>query len=106
MDAHFIGLASSALSRARVHQRVTEGGHDVPDQKIEARFARTLANLERLIPVANRLTIYDNSTVAHPNRPVALFKNGRLTAVSGEVPPWLAFLDLPARTEATTTRLP
>jgi hypothetical protein len=29
--------------------RVMQGGHDVPDEKLEARFQRTLANLERAI---------------------------------------------------------
>ena len=97
VDAHFIGLASAALSQARVIHRVANGGHDVPDEKIVSRFGRVLANLGRLIPVANRLAIYDNSEIDRPHRPIALFENGVLRELSAEIPAWLDHFDLPSR---------
>lgn len=106
VEAHFIGLASPALSQARVIHRVANGGHDVPDDKIFSRYQRTLDNLARLLPVADRLTIYDNSEIARPHRPVALFEEGRLAALSSDIPAWLAFLDLPARVTPATRSLP
>lgn len=106
IDAHFIGLNSPHLSRARVLQRVALGGHDVPDEKLDSRFPRTLDNLARLVTVANRLTIYDNSEVDRPHRPVALFENGCLIALSPEVPGWLDFLDLPSLAGSNTRSLP
>lgn len=105
VDAHFIGLASAAVSQARVIQRVALGGHDVPDEKIAARFGRVLTNLTLLVPVANRLTIYDNSEVDRPHRPVALFEEGALLELSPEIPPWLDILDLPTRVTPETKRL-
>ncbi len=104
IEAHFIGLASPNLSQARVMHRVTHGGHDVPDSKIMARFWRTLENLRRLIPVANQLTIYDNSEVDRPFRPIAHFLNGRLTTLSREIPAWLAFLELESLANDSTRR--
>ncbi|MEM9280704.1 MAG: zeta toxin family protein [Verrucomicrobiota bacterium] len=102
VDAHFIGLASPLLSRARVMQRVAQGGHNVPDAKIESRYTRTLQNLELLIPVADRLTLYDNSTVERPYRPVAYFENGVLVELSQEIPPWADFLELPDKATEST----
>lgn len=106
VEAHFIGLASPNLSQARVIQRVANGGHDVPDAKIMARYERTLENLARLIPVADRLIIYDNSEVERPYRMVAHFDSGELIELSAEVPTWLAFLELEAKEGATTVRIP
>jgi hypothetical protein len=50
----FIGLESGALSIARVQQRVQQGGHDVPDDRLRARFPRTLANLREAVTLAVR----------------------------------------------------
>src|SRR5205823_2291330 len=49
----FIGLAGPELSIARVMQRVTEGGHDVPDERLIARYPRTLENLRKAIPIVD-----------------------------------------------------
>ena len=74
----------------------------MPDDRLHARFPRTLENLARLLDVANRLTIYDNSESARPHRPVAVLENGALIAVAEPLPDWLASLNLPARrTEST-----
>jgi predicted ABC-type ATPase len=44
----------------RVRQRVSEGGHDVPDQRILDRYPRTLANLQQAVRVADMAMLYDN----------------------------------------------
>lgn len=41
----FVGLSSSELSFERVSQRVQRGGHDVPQDKIIARYDRVMALL-------------------------------------------------------------
>lgn len=102
VEAHFIGLSSAAVSAARVSHRVALGGHDVPDDKIAARFPRTLENLARLLDAADRVTIYDNSETARPHRPVAMLENGALVALAEPLPRWLEPVALPARrTEIT-----
>lgn len=106
IDAHFIGLESVELSRARVMQRVHLGGHDVPDDKIDGRYPRTLDNLVRLIPVANRLTIYDNSKLERPHRPFACFEDGGLSELSSEIPKWAEFLGLSSLNNPETRPLP
>jgi predicted ABC-type ATPase len=41
----YLALPDVALSRHRVAERVAHGGHDIPGEAIERRFARSLRNL-------------------------------------------------------------
>ena len=45
----FIGIAGPQASEQRVAMRVSQGGHDVPAEKLVARFPRTMANLKAAI---------------------------------------------------------
>ena len=83
-----IGLESAALSVARVVQRVEEGGHDVPDEKIEQRFPRTLRNLPAAIPLVNEAYLFDNSSSDEPFRPVAVYRDGALVYRKAPTPSW------------------
>lgn len=51
------------INVARVRARYAAGGHDVPEEKIRARYRRALALLPRLERVCDKLLIYDNSDV-------------------------------------------
>jgi predicted ABC-type ATPase len=62
----YAGLASAELHMARVRSRVAGGGHDIPDEKIRERYARSLLNLIRLFPRLTELRLYDNSHEADP----------------------------------------
>ena len=48
---------------ARVAQRVAEGGHSVPTDRILARYPRTLQHLREAIPLADLALLYDTSGV-------------------------------------------
>ena len=105
LQVHFIGLASSNLSQARVIHRVALGGHDVPDDKLRERYSRTLDNLVRLLDVADELIIYDNSSVEFPHRLVARLERGRLLEIADPLPAWLAPVPLVDRRTAETSRI-
>lgn len=45
----------------RVAQRVAEGGHSVPAERILARYPRTLQHLREAIPLADLALLYDTS---------------------------------------------
>src|SRR5205807_3538577 len=45
----FIGVSGPEISEERVVMRVSQGGHDVPADKLLARYPRTLANLQAAI---------------------------------------------------------
>ena len=84
----FIGIAGPALSVARVKQRVARGGHDVPRNKLQARFPRTLANLRAAVTVVDEAVLFDNSSYDAPYRPVAVYRNGRLAEKRPPLPAW------------------
>ncbi|OLC36080.1 MAG: hypothetical protein AUH81_08700 [Candidatus Rokubacteria bacterium 13_1_40CM_4_69_5] len=76
----FIGLDSPVLAAARVRQRVQHGGHDVPDEKLHARFPRTLANLRAAIPIVDEAFLFDNSSYDTPYRVVAVYQRGQIVS--------------------------
>jgi predicted ABC-type ATPase len=47
----------------RVSQRVHEGGHDVPAERILARYPRTLGNLRQAVRLADAALLHDSETV-------------------------------------------
>ncbi len=85
----FIGLESSALSEARVHHRVENGGHAVPLDKIASRYPRSLKNLTEAIKFVSSVELYDNSDPENPHRPIARFGAGVLAwKTEGTIPAW------------------
>jgi predicted ABC-type ATPase len=60
-----------------VEMRVMQGGHDVPDEKLEARFQRTLANLDRAIKALPVVIIFENTDLARPFQLEAVYEKGR-----------------------------
>ncbi len=85
----FIGLSSPVLSEERVAMRVSQGGHDVPTEKLESRFPRTLANLRDAIRELPDVWVFDNSDLREPFRKTAEFKNGQATFLAEPLPTWL-----------------
>jgi predicted ABC-type ATPase len=85
----FIGLDSAELSRGRVLQRVrNDGAHDVPDDRIETLFARTLANLRGALPRVDIALVLDNSSPAVPYAFVAIRLEGRVVRTIDRPPAW------------------
>jgi predicted ABC-type ATPase len=85
----YIGLSSPDQSRERVGMRVSQGGHDVPDDKLLSRFSRTLANLQAAIARLPHVLIYDNSDLNVPYRLVTVFDRGQLRHLQEPIPEWL-----------------
>ena len=62
----YIGIPSAATSEERVAMRVTQGGHDVPSEKLQTRFPRTLANLHSALRDLPHILVFDNSDLGLP----------------------------------------
>lgn len=67
----FIALRSPEINVERVAIRVTRGGHDVPRDRIIARWERSHHMLERFLPLLDRLFVFDNSSAQGTSRLVA-----------------------------------
>ena len=85
----FIGLADSNRSEERVAMRVTQGGHDVPTDKLIARFPRIMSNLIQAIQELPYVFIFDNDDLRTPFRLAAIFQNGQQTFLAKSIPSWL-----------------
>ena len=86
----FVGTASVEINLERVKARVKKGGHDVPEEDQRRRYPRTLANMKRLLPMADLSVILDNSTPTGHTL-VAFGHAGYMHWVE-PVPEWAAFL--------------
>jgi predicted ABC-type ATPase len=85
----YVGIAGPDVSEQRVAMRVSQGGHDVPSDKIQSRYPRTIHNLKRAIEDLPHVLIYDNDDLSMPFRQVAVFENGRLASSAAPIPEWL-----------------
>lgn len=88
----FIGISGAEVSEERVAMRVSQGGHDVPAEKLVARFPRTLANLKTAIRDLPHVWIFDNDDLRTPFRKVAAFEAGQRTVLNLSVPGWFKSL--------------
>lgn len=84
----FIGLEGPELALARVFHRGGHGGHEVPVEKILARYPRVMASLGAAIPLVAQVRLYDNSAAGRDYRLVAVFEGGQLVQELAPVPNW------------------
>lgn len=84
----YIHLESTELNQARVAQRVSEGGHNVPAEKIVTRIPRTLRHIHTALPLADVARFYDNSSFGEPFRTVAHLESGVVTPLIDPLPEW------------------
>jgi predicted ABC-type ATPase len=82
----FIRIDSVEESIKRVAMRVSQGGHDVPDDKLRTRFERTQANLKRAIERLPHVLVYSNQDLAEPYQLVELYESGKKKAPGPKKP--------------------
>ena len=80
----FIQIADPQVSIERVSMKVSQGGHDVPDEKLLSRFDRTRANFLRAIEQLPHVILFDNSNLSHPYRRIATYLEGEKVEGVGE----------------------
>ncbi len=85
----FIGTSGPEVSDQRVAMRVSQGGHDVPTEKLVARFPRTMANLKAAIREIPSVWVFDNDDLRTPFRLAAVFEKGKPVKLNKPVPKWL-----------------
>ncbi|MFZ0131681.1 MAG: zeta toxin family protein [Desulfobacterales bacterium] len=94
----YIHLFDSSLNEARVQQRVAEGGHSVPAEKIHARIPRTMKHIKTALSIVDEARILDNSSRDNPFEPIIVMKAGRVDARVNPLPEWAKGM-LPAHDE-------
>jgi predicted ABC-type ATPase len=103
LTVYFVCTSDPEINVRRVENRVSRGGHDVPHERIVARYWRTLELLPHAALVARRTVLFDNSALVGyransllPNpksglRPVAeMIRDGKdyEIVLESDVPAW------------------
>lgn len=69
VDLFYVWLNSVTLAQQRVALRVKMGGHAIPPEVIERRYARSAQNFRSLyLPLANNWRVFDNSDSSNTQR--------------------------------------
>lgn len=84
----FIHLDEVELNHARIAQRLTEGGHDVPPEKISSRIPRTLKNISQTVALCDHVYLLNNSRLDNPFLRVAEIHHGQVTIKQKPLPEW------------------
>ena len=84
----FIHLDEPQLNIARITQRVAEGGHHVPDDKVIARIARLQDNVKEAIPLVDRFALFDNSQRQKPFDRQLEYRKGVLSFEAAPLKSW------------------
>jgi predicted ABC-type ATPase len=84
----FIGIASVKQSNERIDQRIAEGGHDVPRERLERRFVQSLANLREAIGFVPNVEVYDNSSDTEPFRRLLVIRDSMVIEKTRRAPSW------------------
>ncbi|MEL6364105.1 MAG: zeta toxin family protein [Pseudomonadota bacterium] len=85
-------VSSADLAVARVEERVREGGHPVPEQKIRERFDRNQKLIRVAVAMADQAMVYDASALNRSPKLLMRRSGGKTEIISSDVPDW--FRDL------------
>jgi len=84
----FIHLDTVSLNQARVAQRMSEGGHNVPDEKVASRIPRLLKNIKKTLPLCDQVRVLNNSRIDSPFQQVAAIRNSQKIQQEISLPDW------------------
>ncbi|MGL5136550.1 MAG: hypothetical protein ACRC7G_02165 [Beijerinckiaceae bacterium] len=71
---YFVAVNDPEINLKRVQHRVRMGGHDVPSDRVVARYYRTMALMPQAILLADQAFVFDNSDVETGPTLVAEFR--------------------------------
>ncbi len=82
----YVCLDTPEQNIQRVRERVAQGGHNVPDEDVRRRYARSLSNVREVLKAVNEAVFYDNSGPV----PELICKNrsGHFVHKASELPEW------------------
>ncbi len=84
----YIHLFDSSLNEARVKQRISEGGHSVPIEKIHSRIPRTIQLIKTALSIVDEARILDNSSKYDPFQQIIVMKYRNYEAKADPLPKW------------------
>lgn len=98
---YYVAIADPLVNVARVADRVAKGGHDVPEDRIRARYQRSMSLLAEAARAADRVYVFDNSGCGGERCLCVAIEEGRLRTLDPDPPDWVRkFLIEPLTIEA------
>ncbi|MEE1314280.1 MAG: zeta toxin family protein [Faecalimonas sp.] len=85
VEIHYVGVDSVELAKERVHHRVLQGGHGIPDADIIRRYVESFENLSKIADAVDELTFYDNTEYFEM---VAVYHKGIPIFKKDDMPRW------------------
>lgn len=82
----YVGISSAEESIRRIENRVAKGGHDIPREDVQRRFAERGETLARVLDHVDEAIFYDNE---NGFAVVAEYRNGELIPRGSYCPDWL-----------------
>jgi predicted ABC-type ATPase len=86
---YHVNVKNPELSIARVASRVNQGGHNVPEDKIRARYQRNQALIKQAVLNADVGFVYDNSALNQVPTLCLTLRNGRIIQQADKLPDWV-----------------
>lgn len=91
IELHYIGVESAEIAKERVARRVSHGGHGISDNLIEKRYAESLENLKKILPLCDYAALHDNTETI---RCISIYENHNFLYLSQDLPDWFQQLEL------------
>jgi len=90
LHLYYLWTPECDLLVARIRQRVSAGGHNVPERDVRRRYARSLSHLREHVALMDKVRLFDTSgsapvLVFEKNGVVRIHDEARFEAVNGEV---------------------
>lgn len=83
---YYVALNTSSESLERIQNRVKRGGHDIPRDDVERRFAGRWDAVRKILPYCDEAEFYDNDNGFVK---VAEYRNGELLLIGDNRPRWI-----------------
>lgn len=90
VNLFYVCLDTPERNVQRVRERVARGGHDVPEEDIRRRYARSLSNAKQLLSAVHQAIFLDNTDAQATL--LLEFRSGVLIHKSRSIPLWAATL--------------
>ncbi len=85
----FVSTCHPSINSSRIARRVMKGGHDVPIPKIISRYQKSILNCKRVVAIADRVYVYDNSVDDAEARLLFRMTDGRpFKRYTDDIPEW------------------
>lgn len=88
----YLHLVDVQLNQARVLQRVIDGGHPVPYEKVASRIPKTMDNIKQVLGIVDSARLLDNSNGQNPFVLIAKTEKQKLAYAVSPIPEWAKYL--------------